>query len=152
MSYTCKDNLGIVRLSYNPGKLPNTIQVGLLQKVFNMASFYRTLTAPAQEPLRTTVRCAIIYPKLSLAIGWCESLFRVKTPTYHHSFLREAVTVGDTSHILEKHKLYAIVLYAARNCRHRLAVCLKNLIPLLRCRSHTLRLKDNIMLGMAVQA
>jgi hypothetical protein len=118
-------NLSIAPFSYNPGKIPNTIRIGLLPKVFTMASFYRTLTVPAQETLRTTVHYAMIYPRLSLAVGWCEKPLRERTPTFHHNFWgREAATVSRTSHILENHVKRDKVRIRFKDCGYRLEVAL----------------------------
>ena len=118
------------------------IQVGRYHRTFKRAAFYSepTLPCPCDPHGELAVRHALISPTLSLAVGGCGKPLLEKTPVQSLPVLSSGrATVGDTSHILGNHKKSGIVKYAARNCRHRLAVAL---IVKSGCRGLAPRLKD----------
>lgn len=137
-------------LSASPGNLPKRSWTGRCRNMFTMGGFfYRTLTAPAQEPLRTTVQAHYI-PYAIPSGRWVRKAIAGKdTHIAITALSREAVTVSGTSRNLAYHAIGDKVRIRYQGCRYRLIVALLTKVG---CRGHTPRLKDTSMFAVARQA
>jgi hypothetical protein len=115
--------------------------------MFTKAAFYSEppLPCPCDPHGELAVRYAIIYPKLSLAMGWCGNLLRARTPMQSLPVLSSGrATVGRTSHILENHVNRDKVRIRRQDCSHRLMVALLSKVG---CRGLSPRLNHTAMRG-----
>lgn len=137
-------------LSASPGNLPKRSWTGRCRNMFTMGGFfYRTLTAPAQETLRTTVQAHYI-PYAILSGRWVRKAIAGKdTHIAITALSREAVTVNGTSHILAKHREGAKIRICMKDCRYRLHVAL---LAKVRCRGLAPLLNHTSMTCVARQA